>query len=93
MEDGSQIHTYGMLFSSDSVIQYYANSWDSLYNPIYTEYARGIFKILPDTSFVNTFDSTTYKGKHIKIHVWRPNFPDYSLIKFKNNFLKKKIII
>ncbi|MDP1727628.1 MAG: hypothetical protein Q8M15_12660 [Bacteroidota bacterium] len=69
-----------MFFSSDSVIQYVANSSDSLHNPIYTEYARGIFKILPDTSFLNRVDSIVYSGKHIKIHVWQPGSTAYELI-------------
>lgn len=69
-----------MLFSSDSVIQYYGDYSDSLQNYIFTVYARGTFKILGDTSFLNPYDSINYSGKHIKIHVWRPKDTDYQLI-------------
>lgn len=56
-----------MLINGDSVILY--ENWR--YNPIefMHETARGIIRILPDTSFFNSYDSVNYSGKHLKIDV------------------------
>ncbi|MDP1727627.1 MAG: hypothetical protein Q8M15_12655 [Bacteroidota bacterium] len=82
-----------MLFNSDSVIQYDGKFSDSLQDFIYTESARGTFKILADTSFLNTGDSITYTGKHIKIQVWGPNFPTSGFIYGVFELSKDSLII
>lgn len=64
---GNYFNQEVMLIRGDSVILYSSNRYYP--NNLQYEYARGIIRILPDTSFFNRYDSINYSGKHLKIDV------------------------
>lgn len=66
---GSQYHLQQMLFRGDSVFQSVGSRFDSV--PTYKYYAKGTYRILPDTSFLNIYDSVIYAGKNLKIDMWK----------------------